>query len=422
MKQPHVIVCGLGFGDEGKGSVTDYLCSTGHYRTIVRYSGGANAGHNVVLPYSGRHHTFSQFGSGTLRPGIQTHLSRFMMVDPLALAAEYEHLRNLHASDALDRITIDAGALLITPWHRTANQIRERQRGSEKHGSCGVGIGETMNYALAHPDDAPRAGDCLYPSLLQMKLLLLHNHFIGEFGPSACPSTSPSVAEVVRTYLDFAAAVKIVPGSHLQNILDNGPVVFEGSQGILLDENYGFPPYNTWSTCTFKNAQTLLEETGHEGYRLGVIRTYMTRHGAGPLVTEDPDLSIAEPHNVDGPWQGPFRLGHFDAVAVRYALKVADGADGIALTHLDTAEAHPLKVCHEYNSSDGQRFTDIPVLGKPQPGKITQILQDAVPVYQQPDRPWPQIVELATGVPVTLGSHGPSHDTKQSFSPMDLTR
>src|ERR1700754_2874816 len=153
----HVMVVDLGFGDAGKGGVVDRLCARGPgpVHAVVRFNGGAQAAHNVVTT-DGRHHTFAQFGSGTFTPGVRTHLSRFMLVDPLALAAEAAHLAAVGVPDALDRLTADAGAPLTTPYHRAANRARAT---AVLHGSCGMGIGETAAYALAW-DDAPRVGDC----------------------------------------------------------------------------------------------------------------------------------------------------------------------------------------------------------------------------------------------------------------------
>ena len=168
----HYIVCGLGFGDEGKGSVVDFLCSPrlpSPARTVIRFNGGAQAAHNV-LTADGRHHTFAQFGSGSFTPGVRTHLSRFVLVDPLALAAEAAHLASAGVPDALDRLTVERDALLVTPYHQAANQTREAARGRDRHGSCGMGIGETVRYALAWPGDAPRVADCAAPRKLARTL------------------------------------------------------------------------------------------------------------------------------------------------------------------------------------------------------------------------------------------------------------
>ena len=145
----HYVVCGLGFGDEGKGSVTDFLCSSRSRdpaHAVVRFNGGGQAGHNVVTA-DGRHHTFAQFGSGSFTPGVRTHLSRFMLVDPLALAAEAAHLIAAGVPGALGRLTVDRDARLVTPYHQAANRARELARGRDRHGSCGMGIGETARYA-----------------------------------------------------------------------------------------------------------------------------------------------------------------------------------------------------------------------------------------------------------------------------------
>ena len=119
-----------------------------------------------MVTADGRHHTFAQFGSGSFTPGVRTHLSRFVLVDPLALAAEAAHLASVGVSDALDRLTVDRDALLATPYHQAANRARELARGRDRHGSCGMGIGETVRYALDHPADAPRVADCAAPRRL----------------------------------------------------------------------------------------------------------------------------------------------------------------------------------------------------------------------------------------------------------------
>ncbi len=371
MESRHYIVCGLGFGDEGKGSVIDFLCSPRRpdpARTVIRFNGGAQAAHNV-LTADGRHHTFAQFGSGSFTSGVRTHLSRFVLVDPLALAAEADGLASAGVPDALDRLTVDRDALLVTPYHQAANRAREAARGRDRHGSCGMGIGETARYALAWPGDGPRVADCAAPRALARSLGRLRDRLCDELGPLGGPSVD-SLCDVYRT---FANRVALVDGGYLRRLLRAGPAVFEGAQGILLDEWRGFHPYTTWSTTTFANAETLLAEAGlaeaglagaglaearDTAVRLGVVRCYLTRHGPGPFVTEDPTLEFPEPHNGTGTWQGAFRIGHPDAVALRYAAEVAGGVDGVALTHLDVAARHRLRLCRAYQA-DGRMVSRI---------------------------------------------------------------
>jgi adenylosuccinate synthase len=434
----HAIVVDLGYGDAGKGGIVDWLCQVGGgaaagepVHTVVRFNGGAQAAHNVVTP-DGRHHTFAQFGSGTLNaPGRRTFLSRFMLVDPLALVGEAEHLASLGVADPLALVAIDRDALLTTPYHQAANRAREVARGAARHGSCGMGIGETAAYALDHPADAPRIGDCQAPRTLTRKLALLRDRVAaGVIGAAAAGSGAaggaasdslPPVEDVAAAYRAIAARVTITGEGHLASLLRRpGSVVFEGAQGVLLDEWRGFHPYTTWSTTTFGNAEALLAEAGMPGaaLRLGVTRAYLTRHGPGPFVTEDPTLELPEPHNQAGRWQGPVRRGHLDAVALRYAIEACGGVDAVALTHLDTAAAHPgqLRVCHAYRI--GQGLTDHLAPGPAQDldyqQRLTGMLLTARPVYGDPVDPgdWPDVVAQIAGAPVTICSHGPAAASK----------
>ncbi|GAA2640276.1 adenylosuccinate synthase [Dactylosporangium fulvum] len=387
----HVIVVDLGFGDCGKGTVVDHLCATREVHTVVRFNGGAQAAHTVVLA-DGRQHTFAQFGAGTLRPGVRTHLSRFMVVDPLALVAEAEHLIALGVHDVWQRLTVDRRALVATPYHREANRAKELARGADRHGSCGMGVGETMAYALSHDDDAPRVGDCADPPVLRRKLTALRAR-LGVGGPP--------VEDCVRAFAAFAATVPIVDGMRF----DDGPCVFEGAQGVLLDEWHGFHPYTTWSTTTFANAEELLD--GAPAFRLGVLRTVTTRHGAGPLVTEDPSLGITDPNNPANPWQGAFRVGHFDAVAHRYALEVCGGVDGLALTHLDLPVS---RMCTGYG---GVRLVPGPPGDLTRQEATTRSLAGAEPRYAEV-RDWVTAVEDTLGAPVVVESWGPTAEDKKS--------
>lgn len=471
----HVIVADLGYGDSGKGTVVDWLCSPlsggEPVRTVVRFNGGAQAAHNVVTP-DGRHHTFSQFGSGTFHPGVWTHLSRFVLVDPLALASEAGRLALAGVPDALDRLTVDREALLVTPWHRAANQAREIARAADRHGSCGAGIGETARYALANPAETPQVRDCAEPRALARKLRLLRDRLTDELGPldalvsgllgspgqpgepgqhrwpgapgeprrrgepgeprrrgehgrvgqRLAGGPGPELADLLDAYAAFAARVELTSEDRLPALLRSGRAVFEGAQGVLLDEWRGFHPYTTWSTTTFANAEALLAEAGQTATRLGVVRTYMTRHGPGPFVTEDPTLELPEPHNTRGVWQGPFRTGHFDAVALRYAAEITGSVDAVALTHLDVAAAKPLRLCRAYEEADGQpikRLVPGPERDLDWQERLTHRLLRARPVYADAvpgQGNWPDVVAQVLGAPVAVASYGPTAADKRAVT------
>ncbi len=346
----HTIVVGLGFGDEGKGATVDWLCSTGGrtgrgVSAVVRFNGGTQAAHNVVA--GELHHTFRQLGSGSLL-GIPTHLSRHHRLDVEQLAAEAVQLEREGVPGALDRVTVHPATLLVTPVHEAANRARERARGVDRHGSTGLGIGETTFYAGATalglragesfgdtvcPADAvgvaPRAVDALNRHRLVSRL-----DDLAEF---YAPLTSdfPSVESMASLICEFSSAVPIVDA--LGELCDRGEVVFEGAQGALLDENVGFHPYTTWSTTLPSAAQGLLRQAGAAPATVvGVIRTFHTRHGAGPFPSEDATVDVGERHNGTGEFQGAFRLGALDLGLVRYGIAAAR-PDYLAVTHADVS-------------------------------------------------------------------------------------
>ncbi|MFI6574735.1 adenylosuccinate synthetase [Nocardiopsis sp. NPDC050513] len=416
----HAVVVDLGFGDAGKGVTVDLLCARRRFGAVVRANGGAQAAHNVVAP-DGRHHTFAQFGAGTLAPDspVPTHLSRFVVVDPFALAAEAGHLVSLGVRDPFALLTVDRRALISTPWHQAVNRVRERARGAARHGSCGMGVGETMAYALAHPEDAPTVGDCADPARLRGKLVRLAAYLAEHAGRG---EDFPDVEECLPAYRAFAERVRLVDERYLPGLLAASPVVFEGAQGVLLDEWHGFPPHTTWSTTTTANPLTLMAEAGQEGgaRRIGVVRTYTTRHGAGPLVTEDPVLGAALPerHNGTHPWQGGFRVGHLDLVAHRYALEATGGVDALVVTHADAPDriraatgAAP-RWCTGYAGADGSplRIAPAAVPDLERQERVTAALLAARPVLEaMPVEPAAAIGD-ALGVPVEAVFSGPTRE------------
>lgn len=424
----------LGFGDAGKGSVVDYLTRRYDAHTVVRYNGGAQAGHRVVTP-DGQSHVFSQFGSGSLA-GARTHLSRFVLLDPLALLAEAAHLYTLGQTDIFARVTIDADALVVTPFQRAINRLRELARGAARHGSCGMGIGETMSDALQHGAQVLRAGDLKDPAQVRAKLHFLRTQNLAKlegFADQLVHTAQTAEELAVLTdegwidwltaeYTDFGQRVPIVPNDFLPNLLHRaGTVIFEGAQGVLLDERYGFHPHTTWSTTTLANADQLLAEASYSGEvaRLGILRSYTTRHGAGPLPTEDATLTQAlpDPANKYGDWQAGFRVGWLDLVLMRYAKDVVGKLDGLAVTCLDRiADLPVVQVCQCYTTVQ-HTIKHIP-LSPIEPNldhqtALTQLLYGCTPRYQ-PLAPaqLPATIAAHIGVPVMLASYGETADDK----------
>ncbi|MCK6681487.1 MAG: adenylosuccinate synthetase [Thermoanaerobaculia bacterium] len=354
MNHPAWAVIGLGFGDEGKGTIVDFLARETGADLVVRWNGGPQAAHHVVTP-EGITHCFAQFGSGMLADGAETVLCERMLVDPLALAREASHLEACGVSAPLRKLTIDPRCPVVLPFHKLVNQIRELSRGDERHGSCGRGVGEAAGDASRLGPAAVRAGDLQNLSLLKRKLEFLWRLKIDlaeqlvEGSPKRGPVDErlgllermdvPSIAEEIHG-LASASGLGIEPAGPLGGRARGGAVVFEGAHGVLLDATRGFVPHVTKSDTTFSG---IPRPGGRRPVRIGVLRAYATRHGAGPFVTEDAGLtaSLPEIHNVPNEWQGPMRAGWLDLVMLRYAVRVAGGVDALAVTNLDRLSGLP---------------------------------------------------------------------------------
>lgn len=361
------IVAGLGFGDEGKGSWVDHLVRRHGVKYVVRFNGGAQAGHNVVAP-DGREHIFAQFGAGMFTPGTHTCLSRFMLIEPEALLREAGELEDKRVKNPLGRMIVSASAPIITPFNRLLNRIQEIARGASRHGSCGFGIGitqrdvETLGEKALYVRDIQdgRAFDKL-KFLQEMRVEEARGFATSENSDLLLRLEAVDLRYYSELFAHFCARVKVVEDAELSAIIREHDTVFEGAQGVLLDQWYGFFPHCTRSNCTFKNAQELLCEAQFAGTaeKIGLLRGYGTRHGAGPFACEDSELRLPPCHNQLNKWQGGFRLGWFDAVAARYALKVVAGVDTLAITNLDRlCNLAMVKVGTSYRHADQRFFTE----------------------------------------------------------------
>lgn len=361
------IVAGNGFGDEGKGKTVDYLCWATGTHTVVRF-GGPQALHGAAAS-DGRRVNFRHFGSGTLR-GAQTHFSRYMLMEPESLFRQVKGLAEVGISDAYQLLTIDEEVLLITPWHAAVSQLKELARGAKKHGTVGLGVGETMVDASRFPDSAIRAKD-MGSSDLRERLAAIRERKRREAAPlvERAQNTDQvrtkkaqealddeqlldNMADIYRLTGQFA---RVVDGSYLGGVLRQpGTVVFESSQGALLDQWIGFHPYTTRSMIAPELAFELLKEQSYsdETALIGVSRAYQTRHGAGPFVTEDAALTerLPDAYNGQHPWQGAWRVGWWDAVANRYAVAATpETFAGLSLSCLDRLGDLPTwQICDAY--------------------------------------------------------------------------
>lgn len=438
------IVVDLGFGDAGKGTMVDYLARQEDAPVVVRFNGGGQAAHNVHTA-DGRHHTFAQFGSGTFTPQARTHLSRFMLLDPESMETEAEHLAQVGCGNVFARLTVDEDAKVVTPFHKAANRLRETLRGAGRHGTCGMGIGETVSDDLIDPLRTIVARDLRDRDTLLRKLALVQEVKRAEFGGLVGPLTDPALLPHLSMFTDtslprrvaehmwrVAMRFRIVSGTYLRTLAQEHPLIFEGAQGVLLDQWYGFHPHTTWSVTTFQNARTLLQEIAYDGEveKLGVLRAYHTRHGEGPLPTFDTALTklLPETTNSNTGWQGDFRCGWFDLVLARYALSACGGADSLAITHLDRVRKLPqVKWCDAYQVEGRSEWVHTLPL-KPEltdqsfQAKLTELLNSVTGCVLSSaytnffdvfdEEAFLQTIERGLGLPVRMVSDGPTAQDK----------
>lgn len=419
------IIVDLGFGDAGKGLLTDYLVRRENADLVVRFNGGAQAGHNVVTA-DGRHHTFSQFGSGTFVPGVRTHLGRDVVIHPTALAVEAQALAKAGETRALERLSVDPECRVTTPFQQAHNRLLELARGAHRHGSCGVGFGPTVDDSISRPELVVRFGELVRPTnALRERLRHEREHKLSQWPHISPEQEREFVAlknpDVLERWLGAA--------SHVANqvtLLESGAairgaerIVFEGAQGVLLDQDCGFHPYTTYSRCTPHAARALLHAAAFEGsaHCVGVLRSYMVRHGPGPLPTEAAELVrvTAEPHNRQDPWQGAVRKGYFDVPLLRYALAASASVDALCITHLD---ALPERICARYDS-----VTTLPLpRNLAEQERLTELLLRQRPVLSPvgSEHAFLELVGASADVPVEYTSTGPRASDVHPWSPTRL--
>lgn len=320
------IVVGLGFGDEGKGATVDHIAASLPTARVVRFNGGQQAGHNVT--HNGFHHTFANYGSGTLS-GVPTWISRHCTINPLNAREEQQALMPALTADTM-KIRVHEDTLVTTPLHVVVNRRAELARGKDRHGSTGTGFGETIAYSLDDNNRPLRAKHMV--SIAEVHhFLVSYRRAMGLTGP--LDQLFDVAIAMVQAFND---CYKIVTDEEFTAELSTGHTVFEGAQGFLLDENYGFNPHTTWSTTTPANAYALANEAGIEKVDVyGCLRTYATRHGAGPLPYEGAvDVQGADLHNPTYEWAGAFRTAVWDSHLLQWSIDTVK-PDYLSVSWLD---------------------------------------------------------------------------------------
>ena len=425
---PAIVLVGAQWGDEGKGKATDLLGDRVDY--VVRYQGGNNAGHTVVIGEES--YALHLLPSGVLSPRVTPVIGNGVVIDPEVLLAEMDGLASRGVS--CDRLLISADAHLIMPHHRALDRVTERYLGNARIGTTGRGIGP------AYADKVARTGirvqDLFDPGILRQKLDLAlreKNQVLTKvynrrgIDPDAVASEYLEYGEKLRPYVADTMLV-------LNNALDAGQtVLLEGAQATLLDVDHGTYPFVTSSSPTAGGACV---GSGIGPARItgviGVVKAYTTRVGSGPFPTELDDQRGEWLRKAGGEYGvttgRPRRTGWFDAVIARYAARV-NGITGFFLTKLDVLSGlDKVPVCVAYDV-DGTRHTEVP---------MTQTeFHHAVPVYEHLDG-WCEDVSQASdfaslprnaqgyvraleemiGAPVAAVGTGPRRDQTLQLRPL----
>ena len=345
----NVVIVGAQWGDEGKGKIVDILADEADI--VVRFQGGNNAGHTVIV--GEEKYVFHLIPSGILHRGKTCVIGDGVVVDPEVLLAEIELLKSKKLFDP-ESLLISKDAHLILPYHKTLDAARERLRGSLKIGTTKRGIGP------AYEDKVSRCGikcaDLLKEEVFRSKLkanLMEKNHYM----ETILHEKSYEVYEIYHRYMEMAKKIARLitdTGKFLDEaIKKKKKILFEGAQGTLLDIDHGTYPYVTSSNTVAGEAAT---GSGIGPTKLdrviGVTKAYATRVGEGPFPTELAGRAAERLREHGGEYGAttgrPRRCGWFDAVAVRYAVRV-NGLDGLVITKLDVLDnLRKIKICTAY--------------------------------------------------------------------------
>lgn len=364
----NVVVIGTQWGDEGKGKVVDWL--TDHAQAVVRFQGGHNAGHTLII--GGKKTILRLIPSGIMHPQVTCYIGNGVVLSPEALFKEIGELESA-GLDVQRRLKISEAATLILPYHVAIDHAREKKRGSDKIGTTGRGIGPAYEDKVARR--ALRVQDFFYPEQFAAKLkenLDYHNFALTQYYKVDALDFN-RVLDEAMSYADKIKPMVVDVSSALYAAEQAGHnLLFEGAQGTLLDIDHGTYPFVTSSNCVAGNAAAGSGVgPGSLHYILGITKAYCTRVGAGPFPSElydhenpqkqDPvGIRLAEVGKEFGSVTGrPRRTGWLDAAALKRSIQI-NGLSGLCITKLDVLDGiETIRLCVGYKL-DGKTLDVLP--------------------------------------------------------------
>jgi adenylosuccinate synthase len=417
----NVVIIGTQWGDEGKGKIVDLL--TDRASAVVRFQGGHNAGHTLVI--DGQQTVLHLIPSGILRDGVRCLIGNGVVLSPAALLEEISALE-ANGVPARDRLGISESCPLILPYHIALDQARELARGKKAIGTTGRGIGPTYEDKVSRR--GIRLGELLDPDHFSERLrevMEYHNFALEHYFKTATVDYQQVLDEALAQGEQIAPMVEDVPGTLHRLRAEGKSIMFEGAQGALLDIDHGTYPYVTSSTTTSGGAASGSGVGPRDlDYVLGIVKAYTTRVGAGPFPTElfdDDGRYLGEQGHEFGATTGrQRRCGWLDVVSLRRSLEI-NSVTGICVTKLDVLDGlETIRICVAYRL-DGQEIT-VPPVGADLLEKCEPVLVE-VPGWKQSTvgakslQQLPQaaqdylkrIGELC-GVPVDIVSTGPDRE------------
>lgn len=361
MQNNNIVIIGTQWGDEGKGKIVDWLTESA--AAVVRFQGGHNAGHTLVI--NGKKTVLRLLPSGMMHAGVQCFIGNGVVISPEALIKEIKELESIGVN-VRDRLKISEACPLIMPYHIAIDQARELKKGNNKIGTTGRGIGPCYEDKVARR--AIRVQDLFNPTIFKEKLaenLDYYNFQLEHYYKVTTLDFDTIVNEVLNTYADDIKPMVSDVSRKLFNLNKEGQkVIFEGAQGTLLDVDFGTYPYVTSSNCVAGGASIGAGISPRMiNYVLGIAKAYTTRVGSGPFPTELTDAvgqGLASRGNEFGSVTGRARrCGWFDAAALKRAVQI-NGVSGICVTKLDVMDGmEEIKICVGY-IRDGKEYDILP--------------------------------------------------------------